>query len=161
MAARVGGCESNGRCYTAASPVRPGKERWGLAEGYWNVRDIEAQVFEVLVCRVEVRVGMVASCRVSILSRLGGVEEVHASGRGEGLSDADAPAAERMRMQQEECGRREDKRTEQSSGRERRSWVWAGLWAGSSVVGEIPSRSLQLTTWPGRFSAGLQLFERG
>jgi hypothetical protein len=124
MAARVGGCKSNGRCYTAASPVRPGEERRRLAEGYWNVRDIEAQVFEVLVCRVEVRVGIVASCRVSgILSRLGGVEEVHASGRGEGLFDADAPAAERMRMQQEECGRREDKRAEQSSGRERRSWI--------------------------------------
>jgi hypothetical protein len=58
-----------------------------LAEYYWNVRDIETLVFEVLVCRVEVRVGMVASCRVSILSRaVEVVEEVHASGRGGGPS---------------------------------------------------------------------------
>jgi hypothetical protein len=34
-----------------------------LAESYGNVRDIEALVFEVLVCRVEVRVEMVTSCR--------------------------------------------------------------------------------------------------
>jgi len=41
--------------------------------------------------------------------------------------------------------------------------VWAGLWAGSSVDGEIPSRSLQLTTWssPGRSSAGLQRLSGG
>lgn len=70
-----------------------------MAESYWNVRDIEAQVCEVLVCQVEVRVEMVASCRVSsILSRPGGGEEVHASGRGEGLFDTDAPTA-RMRME--------------------------------------------------------------
>ena len=42
---------------------------------------------------------MVASCRVgSILSRPGDGEEVHASGRGEGPFDADAPTA-RMRME--------------------------------------------------------------
>jgi len=70
-----------------------------LAENYWNAKDIEARVCEVLVCRVEVRVEMVASCRVgSILSRPGDGEEVHASGRGEGPFDADAPTA-RMRME--------------------------------------------------------------
>jgi hypothetical protein len=37
-------------------------------------------------CRVEVRVKMVASCGVSILSRPVVVEEVHASGRGGGPS---------------------------------------------------------------------------
>jgi hypothetical protein len=62
------------------------EERWRLTECYWIVRDIEALVFEVLVCRVEVRVGMVASCQVSILSRSVVVEEVHASGRGGGPS---------------------------------------------------------------------------
>lgn len=136
-AASVGAGNSNGRCCTAASPVRPGK-RWRSAESYWNVRDIEALVFEVLVCRVEVRVEMVASCAVSVLSMAVVVEKSCMRAGGEEALRCRC-SFEGMGMKQEECGRREDKRAAERES-ERRSWEagWAGLRAGSGVVGEIP-----------------------
>ncbi|PMD56092.1 uncharacterized protein K444DRAFT_633111 [Hyaloscypha bicolor E] len=99
---------------------------------------------------------------VSIVSRPVVVEEVHASGRGGGPS-MQKLQQRGMRMKQEECGRREDKRAGRS-GREEKSWEAGWVWwiVGRAAVlsGRFLGRSLQLLSWlsPGHFSAA---FERG
>jgi hypothetical protein len=74
-------------------------------------------------------------------------------GGGEALRNASAPTWGGMRMQQEEGGRREDKRAEQRGAREKKL---VGLWAGKCCRGDFLEVAVQVR--PGRRPAVLASF---